>query len=258
MSYPPDKYGSPYDKKGRIIGITLTILLHLTLMFVFISTEIRPNIPIPQETKIILEFIEEKPEPIKARAGTQPRSEKAKPKKELKLVQKSKAPLVAKKENKGVETTVDKQGDVEVPEPPRPKPINRRALFTSARNKQDSLAPQTADKASFQIKAGHPQGNTKTGIVEGTPTVRLKGRSMVGTLPHPEYAVENAGRVVVRIIVDQYGKVINAYPGAKGTTVQNAILWKAARRAALKAKFNRSSNAPPIQEGTITYIFTLK
>ena len=80
----------------------------------------------------------------------------------------------------------------------------------------------------------------------------------MGNLPIPSYTVQNEGQVVVRIMVDQYGKVINAIPGAKGTTVQDATLWEAAKKAALEAKFNVSSSAPAVQEGSITYIFKLK
>ena len=35
-------------------------------------------------------------------------------------------------------------------------------------------------------------------------------------------------------------------------------LWEAAKKAAYQAVFNVSSDAPTVQEGTITYIFKLK
>ena len=59
----------------------------------------------------------------------------------------------------------------------------------------------------------------------------------------------------IDLIVDQYGKVTNAIPGAAGTTVQDKQLWEAAKKAAYQAVFNISSDAPTVQEGTITYIF---
>jgi len=58
--------------------------------------------------------------------------------------------------------------------------------------------------------------------------------------------------------VDQYGNVTEAIPGAEGTTVTDKNLWNAARNAALKAHFNPSADAPPVQMGTITYIFKLQ
>jgi TonB family protein len=82
---------------------------------------------------------------------------------------------------------------------------------------------------------------------------------LLGFLPLPEYNVSNVGgTVVVWIRVDQYGTVTNADVLLTGTTVQNSTLWEAARKAALKAKFNVSSAAPVVQEGTITYEFRLK
>ena len=81
---------------------------------------------------------------------------------------------------------------------------------------------------------------------------------MLGALPNPVYSVQNSGIVVVRIKVDQYGKVLEAVPGIQGTTVTDKTLWEAAKKAALESRFNMSSSAPPVQEGTITYKFNLK
>ena len=80
---------------------------------------------------------------------------------------------------------------------------------------------------------------------------------MLGTLPKPSYTVGQAGKVVVAIQVDQYGKVLEAVPGIEGTTVTDRTLWEAAKKAALEARFNMSSDAPAVQKGTITYIFNL-
>jgi len=146
---------------------------------------------------------------------------------------------------------------VEQYEAPRPKPINKRALFPSSAN-ADSTSPQVAKEISDRLSAGHPEGNTRVGSLEGEPSARLAGRSLMGNLPEPEYAVNKSGKVLVRISVDQYGTVISATPGISGTTVQDKTLWEAAKKAALKAKFNVSSASPVVQEGTITYIFRLK
>ena len=62
---------------------------------------------------------------------------------------------------------------------------------------------------------------------------------------------------MVQIKVDQYGTVVEAIPGAEGTTTKDKNLWNAARDAALKAHFNQSANAPTIQTGTLKYSFSL-
>ena len=253
-----DKYSSPFEKKAKVIGIVTTILFHCGLLVLTFGAGLKYTYPPPEEMGILLEFIEEDPVPIEVKTGNEPKAKDAKPDNDIRLVQKSEAPVEGTTKNIGTETTIGDDGDVETPEPPRPKPINKRALFASNNNTQDTAAPQKAEKKSNKLTAGHPEGNTRKGAIEGAPTAKLKGRSVMGYLPQPSYDVENAGQVVVTIKVDQYGKVTSAIPGAKGTTVQNAVLWKAAKEAALKANFNISSSAPIVQEGTITYVFKLK
>lgn len=248
------------NNKEKYAGIALTVAVHAVLLLLGFKAQLRQVDTPPAVEGMLIEFPkEEEPVPVRTAVGVEPRAEHADPQEEIRLVQRSEAPVAAKVENVGAETTVGEEGDVEVPEPPREKPIDRRALFSSRRNnRNDTAAVQVAEKASDRLTAGHPEGNTKTGNPDGRPTARLEGRTVMGNLPLPEYSVQNAGTVVVRILVDQYGTVTSAIPGARGTTVQDATLWEAARKAALKAKFNVSSSAPAIQEGTISYVFTLR
>ncbi len=245
------------DKKGRKIGLALTLCLHAVLFLIFFNAGFKTVYPPPEEKGILLEFVPEETKPIEVKAGIQPRAQKASPDKDIRLVQKSQAREQGEKPSQGRETTLGPDGDIPKPEPPRP-PIDRRALFTSAENHTDTLTEQTAERVSDALKAGHPDGNARSGDISNEPSARLQGRNVVGALPFPEYKVNKAGKVVVRIMVDQYGKVTNAIPGVQGTTVQDKVLWEAAREAAYKAAFNVSSSAPPVQEGTITYIFRLE
>ena len=77
----------------------------------------------------------------------------------------------------------------------------------------------------------------------------------MGSLPKPAYEVREAGFVVVRIKVDQYGNVTEAVPGVEGTTITDEGLWKACRSSASMAHFNTSADAPVVQTGTITFKF---
>ena len=245
------------DGKSNMFGIVLTVIFHIALLFIGVGSGLKYNYPPPEEKAILMDFISgEEPKPIEVAAGIEPRVPNPNPEEEVRLVQRSDGPVKGTKSNEALEATVGDDGDVEVPEPPR-KEINRRALFSAAdNNKKDTLAPQTAETPSDNLTAGHAQGNTRTGSTDGTPSAQLKGRSVMGSLPLPTYSVQASGRVVVRIMVDRNGNVTSAIPGATGTTVTNKILWDAAKEAALKAKFNTSSTIS--QEGTITYIFTLK
>lgn len=93
---------------------------------------------------------------------------------------------------------------------------------------------------------------------EGKPNAHLKGRSVDGALPRPTYNVQESGIVVVTILVDNYGKVQKAVAGVDGTTTTDKKLWAAARKAAMETRFTMDSNAPALQQGSITYVFNLK
>ena len=217
-----------------------------------------PNPP-PEKEQILIEFEEvEIKKPKQTWRGTSPRAEV--PSKEINLVQQSQAQNLGTKTNEAPEATIGDQGDIEVPEPPREKPIDRRALFAAADNKteKDTLAAQTAREVTDALKAGHALGNTETGETRGEPKAKLAGRTVNGTLPRPSFGVQAEGTVVVDIWVDNYGQVQKAVAGAEGTNVTDKTLWQAARKAALGAHFNMSADAPALQKGTITYIFKLK
>ena len=158
--------------------------------------------------------------------------------------------------NEAQEATVGDKEDVEVPEPPR-REISKRALFAAADNKakKDTLAAQTSCEITDALKAGHTLGNTKSGETSGDPTANLKGRTLNGSLPSPSAPVQQVGKVVVDIWVNNYGIVQKAVVRAEGTTVTDKDLCNEARKAAMKASFNMSADAPAMQKGTITYIF---
>lgn len=249
-------------KRARVSGGILTVAIHACLLACFFVTGFTYlDPPPPEKTPIVIDFSEpetEKPEQIWN--GSMPQVENPDPTQPINLVQQSDAPLEGTKANEAPEATVDDFGDVETPEPPREKPIDRRALFQAADNNtnKDTLAPQTAREPSDALKAGHASGNTTTGQTNGEPNALVKGRSVNGTLPKPSYGVQADGKVVVKIWVDQYGNVTKAQAGVEGTTATDKTLWQAAYKAAMGAHFNMDASAPALQEGTITYIFRMR
>ncbi len=249
------------EKISRVTGIVLTVAVHLCIAVFGVFTGLKYIYPPPEEKSILIDFSEDRPlKPRQVKTGTQPRAVNADPKKDTELVQSSEAQHQGTKLNEAPEATTGPDGDVEVPEPPREKEINRRALFHSADNTtvKDTLAAQTAEKVSDALKAGHAQGNTKTGKTSGEPNAKRAGRTVLGTLPNPKFPVQNSGVVVVEIWVDNYGEVKKAVPGAEGTTVTDQKIWNEARKAAMESHFNMDATAPALQKGTITYIFRLR
>lgn len=249
------------ERLSRRGGIVFTIVIHAALFVCFFLTGFTYlDPPPPEQEQILIEFDEpEIKRPRQTWNGSRPQAVKPDPSKNINLVQRSEAQLEGTKSNEAPESVVDDFGDVDVKTPEREKEIDRRALFHAADNKtqKDTLAPQTADKVTYALKAGHAQGNTRTGETAGEPNAKVPGRSVNGTLPRPSYGVQKAGTVVVEIWVDNYGNVQKAVAGATGTTVTDKTLWQAARKAALGAHFNMSADAPALQKGTITYVFNL-
>ena len=248
-------------KFSTAAGIILTVGIHLCAALFGVFSGLKYIYPPPEEKSILIDFTEEETIPEKPKTGIQPKAVNPDPTRDIELVQRSEGQNLGTRQNEAPEATVGPDGDVEVPEPPRQKEINRRALFHSADNKtdKDTLAPQTASEITDNLKAGHASGTTDKGKEVGEPNAKLKGRTPVnGYLPRPDYNVQKAGTVVVNIKVDNYGEVKSAEVDGGLSTVTDKTLWQAAINAAKKARFNMTMNAPPLQEGTITYKFVLK
>jgi hypothetical protein len=85
----------------------------------------------------------------------------------------------------------------------------------------------------------------------------LTGRKAL-TKPSPVYNCNEEGVVVVQITVDKNGNVVDAKPGARGTTNPATCLASQARIAAMNTKWSASLDGTEKQVGTIRYNFSLK
>jgi hypothetical protein len=74
-------------------------------------------------------------------------------------------------------------------------------------------------------------------------------------LPVPVYQCEGNGIIEVKIAVDQQGRVVQAEVEKPGNNFNEICLAEAARRAAMRTRFNGDFGAPVRQAGTITYHF---
>lgn len=106
---------------------------------------------------------------------------------------------------------------------------------------------------------GVPTGNASYGATSGIGgwgSFALGGRSLgAGGLIKPSYNDNDYGTVVVDILVDPKGKVLEATIG-RGTNTTSTILKEEALRAARRTRFNEVT-AVTNQKGTITYKFNL-
>jgi TonB family protein len=234
---------NPENKKSRFMGLAATILLHalaFVLCFKMIFINSTAALPLsrmeiliePEQTEIKVKQFEIKPSVTGKKIEETP-------------------PVPAEKAE-----IDDQSGDVEVPvEKPVPAKIDERSLFRS-----DDVG-KTADNASgahIDSRTLFPgDNNPEAGASDEVPSADVIGRH-IDKMEQPANTSNREGRVVVEIMVDQRGKVTKAQARARGTTIQDATLWKAAEEAARKTTFNTDFNSPPLQMGTITYVFRLK
>ena len=131
--------------------------------------------------------------------------------------------------------------------------------IAGAFGKGTELGNKGVDESGKGLQGG-PTGNSAEGNPAGAGgygTFDLNGRSLgTGGLPMPVYNVQDEGRVVVTITVNQAGYVVQTSIN-KRTNTANAALRKAAEDAARKARFNVVEGVNN-QTGTITYYFKLK
>ncbi len=85
----------------------------------------------------------------------------------------------------------------------------------------------------------------------------LNGRRALNK-PQPAYNCNEEGVVVVQITVDKNGNVVDAKPGARGTTNAASCLASQAKIAAMNTKWSQSPDGTEKQVGTIRYNFSLK
>ena len=248
------------ERNAILTGVLLTLALHGGALVLVSFTGLKYLYPPPAETTMLIDFEQEHVE-LRQQVATQVRGEDVDREAPVNLVQRSESPYTVTEQNLTPATRPDDFGDVDVPTPPEPEQpaLDPRASFPGMARRDTSItAPHSASESSDTYKAGQSKGNTTSGNPEGKPNAHLKGRTVNGNLPVPNYTIQESGIVVVTIWVDQYGTVQKAVPGADGTTVTNSTLWNAPRKAAMETKFNMSADAPALQEGTITYIFNLK
>jgi len=152
------------------------------------------------------------------------------------------------------------------PTPPAPqtapeRTVDSRALFPGRGALQsDATSEGIAGGTGNQgVSTGAPDAKVygPGGDVGGGNSFELTGRTLIGSLPRPNYPGQYEGVVVIEITVDGNGVVTDARYTARGSTTLEERLVSEARAAALKARFSRKPDSP-VQKGTIKYTFRLE
>jgi len=170
-----------------------------------------------------------------------------------------------KQQNKNITPTdntkkVNAKPTEEKPKVPE-RVVNTRALYSGKNSGNatgsEGVAGGTGNQGSkfgSVNSKNHANGDSRGA---GGVAFSLSGRNPL-KLPAPEYKNQIEGKVVVEITVDKQGNVTKAVAGVRGSTTLDERLLEAAERAAKRASFDVSANAPAYQKGTITYHFILQ
>jgi TonB family protein len=264
-------------------GIVGSILVHVIILVLLIIFGFSTPLPLPDEEGILINFGTDDrgmglTEPRVSPQETTPAESKTTPEnsKEKPLTQDfEEAPSIPPTKpdpkpnpkpapEKTVETKPTETTPQETPkvEEVKPREVDPRTKFPGKINNGSDTGEGVTNTQGNQ---GNPDGSPTSTSHTGSPTggndgngFSLAGRSIIGTLPLPDYTKQIKGDVVVEIRVDRNGNVTSAIGGAKGSTTFDQDLIKAAEEAAKKAKFDIKPNASETQVGTITYRFRLK
>lgn len=258
--------------KHRIYGLTGTLLIHGILLVLFLFFAIQaPNPPWESEGMMMSlgdenmggpsEVPIENPQPNEQYT---PIEEQTVPTEEITSDDPESAAINEKPVTENKKPEVVKPTDKPVtPQLALPKKVNQQALFQRKNSNQGDGGRGDGDIPGNEGRPdGDPNGDpngTGTGD-EGTGTgsdgikFDLKGRQ-VKQLPKIEDNSRATGKVVVRIVVDRDGNVIQAVPGQVGSTTTDPSLLSKAKEGALRTKFSVKDDAPEQQFGYMTVYF---
>ncbi len=212
----------------------------------------------PAQSEIVEEQVEEEVQPVESVAAP------ADPIVEEEVVTQEMLEAIALEKEKKKQEKVEAEKRAE----------EQRIAAKKAQEEADKRAASAALFAKAKDGQGKGEGNTSPGGNQGSadgtpgaphglggsgrgPSFNLGGRSMVSA-PKIVDTSQKEGKVVVSIIVDKYGKVVKATPGARGSTTTDRHLEKLATEAAYNTKFNAKADAEIQQTGSMTFVFVLE
>ena len=275
-----------FNKHKR--GIIGTTFFHVIILIIVIIFGFTTPLPLPEEEGILINFgtddvgegfVEPKKSEIAHTVSkktiaaqsqskaekeivTQDIEESVSVENSIKKEKKIEKAEIKESEKKSQEQVVAKEEIEKKSEPEeKPREVNEQALFKGRSNNNSTQSEGNKKGTGNQ---GKPEGSINSKNREGSGQGdsgnkwSLNGRTLIGSLPKPIDTSQKEGIVVVEIKVDKAGNVTSANAGVKGSTTLDKHLCKVAKEAALKAKFNKNSNASYVQSGTITYHFVLE
>lgn len=270
-----------HDKDKRR-GLIVSLTIHAVLLVLFFFFGLKYIVPPPEEGMLINFGTSEtglgqvESEPMRSTEPVQTPVEQVTPPtpvepvaavaEEEVVTQETEDEIAMRREKEAKE-----RAEIERKKEEERKRVEEQRLREEQKRRMDELFA----KAKAGAGTGGGEGDTKPGgnqgSLDGVPNVphggkggsgsgvsfNLGGRKMV-TPPRIVDNSQETGKVVVDITVDKYGKVVQATPGARGSTTTSSHLYRLAREAALDTKFDANPTAEVQQKGTMTFLFVLE
>ena len=254
------------EKKSKRKGIIGTILFHAFLLVAFLFMGLTYQDPPPAEEGISINFgfidegfgeIEpEDTEEVTEIVEEEIIEQQIESTEEIVTQSTVETPTLEKTEKKK-KVIKKEEPKEEVIEEKKPE-VNKKALYPgSKKTKTSSEGNKKGDGNQGSIDGDQNSEVYEGGGIGKNGTAYQLGGRKVEYKAKPIYNLQVEGKVVVIITVDRLGNVINAIPGAKGSTTLNKQLLQRAKTAALKTKFDPKQTAPTNQQGKIVYLFSL-
>jgi len=183
------------------------------------------------------------------------------------------APTISSSEESQTKEEEDKPEKTDTPtetqeekpvEKPDPKPSNAlQSILDNTKNSQSGGEGVTQGGGDQGKENGDPRSSNRIGDGGGGGNGDgnyLLGNRLALAKPKPNYPCSDEGRVVVKIYVNQSGKVVRAIageriPGGAASTTTSSCLYDQAKKAAMQTTWEADGSAPDQQSGYIVYNF---
>jgi len=242
-------------KNNTIIGILVTIVIHLVAGIIFFTVKITGFYTQQVQIKV------ETPEVIKQEQAEE-LEKLLKEKERMEQIIRHADALIAaqKRRNIGVNVADNNQQVTEK------DLLETQQEIENAKNQISSIEENLEkQKEKVNIDNGNENLQPEKKVdkkAEGKLAVYKGPTNIYYNLPNrhdiylyiPVYKCPGSGKVIIDIAVDNEGNVVDAKIDKTGSD-NDPCLHDAAYDAALKSRFNNDNKAPKTQRGTITYIF---
>jgi len=237
--------------RNNIYGVIGTLLFHIMLFSILLYAEVGKKGAVREES-LLIEFPdlmpeEKEPLPIETEKPTDPLEDIPNSNKNLTNVASNRS----SERKSEIKTTNDFFDD------DYQKEVNDAKKMVSNVNNQLSKKKVNLEdiKMPVQSTEGMNPDSIKNVIYTGESNIiyNLENRYHK-RLPIPIYLTQGGGKVIVDIVVDRQGRVIQATPRTNAQIIDEEIFLYA-QEAARRTLFNPDSNAPISQKGTIQYNF---